>query len=60
MRKLESQPLTLNTPVAKAIPLVDVPAAIKELGRGRPERCALARAAGSVQVVGQTAHGLTN
>ncbi|MEV8531393.1 alpha/beta fold hydrolase [Streptomyces sp. NPDC051211] len=50
----------LNVLVAKAIPFVDVPAAIEELGRGRPERFARARAAGSVQVTGQTAHGLTN
>ncbi|WP_030302026.1 hypothetical protein [Streptomyces katrae] len=46
--------------VAKAIPPVDVPAAIEELGRGRPERFVRARAAGSVQVIGQPAHGLTN
>ncbi|MEU9182719.1 alpha/beta fold hydrolase [Streptomyces sp. NPDC048550] len=45
--------------VAKAIPFKDVPAAIDELGRGRPERFARARAAGSEQVAGQTAHGLT-
>ncbi|MFJ4780005.1 alpha/beta fold hydrolase [Streptomyces sp. NPDC088762] len=50
----------VNLLVAKAIPLVDVPAAIEELGRGRPERFARARAAGSVEVIGQTAHGLTN
>ncbi|MFG2981090.1 alpha/beta fold hydrolase [Streptomyces sp. NPDC048258] len=50
----------VNLLVAKAIPFVDVPAAIEELGRGRPERFARARAAGSVQVTGQTAHGLTN
>ncbi|WP_327093236.1 alpha/beta hydrolase [Nonomuraea sp. NBC_01738] len=49
----------LNILVAKAIPLTDVPAAIDELGRGRPERFARARAAGSVEVVGQVAHGLT-
>ncbi|MEU6863325.1 alpha/beta fold hydrolase [Streptomyces sp. NPDC046876] len=50
----------VNLLVAKAIPLADVPAAIDELARGRPERFARARAAGSVQVVGQNAHGLTN
>ncbi|MFF3861274.1 alpha/beta fold hydrolase [Streptomyces sp. NPDC002209] len=50
----------LNVLVAKAIPLADVPAAIDELGRGHPERFARARAAGSVQVIGQTAHGMTN
>lgn len=50
----------LNVLVAKAIPLADVPAAIDELGRGHPERFARARAAGSVQAIGQTAHGLTN
>ncbi|MFI6148655.1 alpha/beta fold hydrolase [Streptomyces sp. NPDC051109] len=49
----------VNLLVAKAIPLKDVPAAIDELGRGHPERFARARAAGSVQVLGQTAHGLT-
>ncbi|MFD8980057.1 alpha/beta fold hydrolase [Streptomyces sp. NPDC059564] len=49
----------VNLLVAKAIPFKDVPAAIDELGRGRPERFARARAAGSVQVDGQTAHGLT-
>ncbi|MEU2390341.1 alpha/beta fold hydrolase [Streptomyces sp. NPDC007369] len=49
----------LNVLVAKAIPFAEVPAAIDELGRGRPERFARARAAGSVQAVGQTAHGLT-
>ncbi|MEW2414468.1 alpha/beta fold hydrolase [Streptomyces sp. NPDC046866] len=50
----------VNVLVAKGIPFPDVPAAIDELARGRPERFAKARAAGSVQVVGQTAHGLTN
>ncbi|MFG2875554.1 alpha/beta fold hydrolase [Streptomyces sp. NPDC048337] len=50
----------VNLLVAKAIPLKDVPAAIDELGRGNPERFARARAAGSAQVVGQSAHGLTN
>ncbi|MET9469834.1 alpha/beta fold hydrolase [Streptomyces sp. NPDC006544] len=49
----------VNLLVAKAIPFADVPAAIDELARGRPERLARARAAGSVQVEGQTAHGLT-
>ncbi|KOG55587.1 transporter [Streptomyces virginiae] len=50
----------VNLLVAKAIPFAEVPAAIGELGRGRPERFARARAAGAAQVVGQTAHGLTN
>ncbi|AWI31771.1 alpha/beta fold hydrolase [Streptomyces tirandamycinicus] len=50
----------LNVLVAKGIPFVDVPAAIDELARGRPERFARARAAGSVQAVGRTAHGLTH
>ncbi|MFJ3927464.1 alpha/beta fold hydrolase [Streptomyces sp. NPDC090022] len=50
----------VNLLVAKAIPFADVPAAIDELGRGRPERFARARAAGSAQVLGQTAHGLTH
>ncbi|MFE5805755.1 alpha/beta fold hydrolase [Streptomyces sp. NPDC056491] len=50
----------VNLLVAKAIPFADVPAAIEELRSGRPERFARARAAGSLQVVGQTAHGLTN
>ncbi|MEW1633688.1 alpha/beta fold hydrolase [Streptomyces sp. NPDC093801] len=49
----------LNVLVAKAIPFADVPAAIDELARGRPERFARARAAGSVEEAGQTAHGLT-
>ncbi|MEV4896561.1 alpha/beta fold hydrolase, partial [Nonomuraea sp. NPDC055795] len=49
----------LNVLVATTIPLADVPAAIDELGRGRPERFARARAAGSIQVAGQTAHGMT-
>ncbi|MEV7728690.1 alpha/beta fold hydrolase [Streptomyces sp. NPDC087917] len=38
----------------------DIPAALDELGRGNPERFAQARAAGSVQKVGEFAHGLTN
>ncbi|MEV7611582.1 alpha/beta fold hydrolase [Streptomyces sp. NPDC089799] len=50
----------VNLLVAKAIPFADVPAAIDELARGNPERFARARAAGSVQDVGQIAHGLTN
>ncbi|MFF4445736.1 alpha/beta fold hydrolase [Streptomyces sp. NPDC001502] len=50
----------VNLLVAKAIPFAEVPAAIDELARGRPERFARARAAGSVPVVGQSAHGLTN
>ncbi|MFI6497950.1 alpha/beta fold hydrolase [Nonomuraea typhae] len=49
----------LNVLVAKSIPFADVPAAIDELGRGRPGRFARARAAVSVQAAGQTAHGLT-
>ncbi|MFE5678771.1 alpha/beta fold hydrolase [Streptomyces erythrochromogenes] len=50
----------VNLLVAKAVPFKDVPAAIDELARGHPERFARARAAGSVQVPGQSAHGLTN
>ncbi|MEU9082800.1 alpha/beta fold hydrolase [Streptomyces sp. NPDC048357] len=38
----------------------DIPAALDELSRGNPERFAQARAAGSVQKVGEFAHGLTN
>ncbi|OEJ30320.1 alpha/beta fold hydrolase [Streptomyces subrutilus] len=38
----------------------DMPAALDELSRGNPERFAQARAAGSVQKVGEFAHGLTN
>ncbi|MFK0253708.1 alpha/beta fold hydrolase [Streptomyces sp. NPDC090445] len=49
----------LNLLVANAVKAPDVPAAIDELGRGRPERFAQARAADSVQAVGTTAHGLT-
>ncbi|MER5765903.1 alpha/beta fold hydrolase [Streptomyces sp. NPDC002082] len=49
----------VNLLVAKAIPFADFPAAIDELARGNPERLAKARAAGSVAVEGQTAHGLT-
>ncbi|MEU1820157.1 alpha/beta fold hydrolase [Streptomyces roseifaciens] len=49
----------LNLLVANAVKPPDVPAAIEELAHGRPERFAQARAADSVQVVGQTAHGLT-
>ncbi|MER5933855.1 alpha/beta fold hydrolase [Streptomyces sp. NPDC002054] len=37
----------------------DLPAALDELSRGNPERFAQARAAGSVQKVGEFAHGLT-
>ncbi|WP_405532449.1 alpha/beta hydrolase [Streptomyces avidinii] len=37
----------------------DLPAALDELSRGNPERFAQARAAGSVQPVGEFAHGLT-
>lgn len=50
----------VNLLVAKAIPFAEVPAAIDELAHGRPERFARARATGSVPVVGQSAHGLTN
>ncbi|MET9686893.1 alpha/beta fold hydrolase [Streptomyces sp. NPDC006514] len=50
----------VNLLVAKAIPFAEVPAAIEELGRGHPERFARARAAGSVQAVGESAHGLTH
>ncbi|MCX5275211.1 alpha/beta fold hydrolase [Streptomyces virginiae] len=50
----------VNLLVAKAIPFAEVPAAIDELAHGRPERFARARAAGSVPVIGQSAHGLTN
>ncbi|MFB7756914.1 alpha/beta fold hydrolase [Streptomyces sp. NPDC056121] len=49
----------LNLLVANAVKAKDVPAAIHELGHGRPERFARARAADSVQAVGVTAHGLT-
>ncbi|GGY07918.1 alpha/beta fold hydrolase [Streptomyces hiroshimensis] len=49
----------LNLLVANAVKPPDVPAAIEELAHGRPERFAQARAAGSVQVVGASAHGLT-
>ncbi|WP_330297620.1 alpha/beta hydrolase [Streptomyces sp. NBC_00503] len=38
----------------------DIPAALDELSNGNPERFAQARAAGSVQKVGEFAHGLTN
>ncbi|WP_323186069.1 MULTISPECIES: alpha/beta fold hydrolase [unclassified Streptomyces] len=38
----------------------DMPAALEELSKGNPERFAQARAAGSVQKVGDFAHGLTN
>lgn len=38
----------------------DIPAALEELADGNPERFAKARAAGSVQKVGEFAHGLTN
>jgi pimeloyl-ACP methyl ester carboxylesterase len=49
----------LNLVVGNAVPAKDVPAALEELSRGRPERFAQARAAGSVQNVGAFAHGLT-
>ncbi|MGK5731690.1 alpha/beta fold hydrolase [Streptomyces sp. URMC 124] len=45
--------------VSNAVRAEDVPAAIDELAHGRPERFAQARAAGSVPVAGETAHGLT-
>lgn len=38
----------------------DMPAALDELAKGNPERFAQARAAGSVQKVGEFAHGMTN
>lgn len=38
----------------------DMPAALEELSKGNPERFAQARAAGSVQKIGDFAHGLTN
>ncbi|MGW5848676.1 alpha/beta fold hydrolase [Streptomyces sp. NPDC055254] len=38
----------------------DIPAALEELSNGNPERFAKARAGGSVQKVGEFAHGLTN
>ncbi|WP_330333147.1 alpha/beta hydrolase [Streptomyces sp. NBC_00536] len=38
----------------------DMPAALDELSKGNPKRFAQARAAGSVQKVGEFAHGLTN
>jgi pimeloyl-ACP methyl ester carboxylesterase len=44
--------------VAKAIPFVDLPAALDELAHGYPERFARARAAGATPVVGEFAHGL--
>ncbi|MEU8776805.1 alpha/beta fold hydrolase [Streptomyces sp. NPDC048606] len=50
----------VNLLVAKAVPFAEVPAAIDELARGRPERFARARAAGARQAVGESAHGLTN
>ncbi|MEU3407368.1 alpha/beta fold hydrolase [Streptomyces sp. NPDC006670] len=49
----------INLLVAKALPIADVPAAVDELARGRPERFARARAAASVEDTGQNAHGLT-
>ncbi|MDA5280278.1 MULTISPECIES: alpha/beta fold hydrolase [unclassified Streptomyces] len=50
----------LNLIVASTPRPKDIPAALDELGRGNPERFAQARAAGSVQKVGEFAHGLTN
>ncbi|WP_405593342.1 alpha/beta fold hydrolase [Streptomyces sp. NBC_01092] len=49
----------VNLLVANAVPAVDVPAALDELARGRPERFARARAAGATPVIGEFAHGLT-
>ncbi|MFI5980635.1 alpha/beta fold hydrolase [Streptomyces sp. NPDC051555] len=48
----------LNLLVANAIKPADLPAALDELGHGRTERVARARAADSVQNVGAVAHGL--
>ncbi|MFF4323387.1 alpha/beta fold hydrolase [Streptomyces sp. NPDC001568] len=50
----------LNLIVASTPRPKDIPAALDELGRGNPERFAQARAGGSVQRVGEFAHGLTN
>ncbi|MEU9304900.1 alpha/beta fold hydrolase [Streptomyces sp. NPDC048269] len=50
----------LNVLIDNSVKAADVPAAIDELSRGRPERFAQARASGSVQTIGETAHGLTN
>ncbi|WP_406185934.1 alpha/beta fold hydrolase [Streptomyces sp. NBC_01006] len=50
----------LNLIVALTPRPKDIPAALDELSRGNPERFAQARAAGSVQKVGDFAHGLTN
>ncbi|WP_424890103.1 alpha/beta fold hydrolase [Streptomyces sp. XH2] len=44
--------------VANTVRPPDVPAAVEELAHGRPERFAQARAASSVPVVGEVAHGL--
>ncbi|WP_411103244.1 alpha/beta fold hydrolase [Streptomyces sp. cmx-4-9] len=49
----------VNLLVGNAVRAADVPAALDELARGRPERFAQARAAGAYPVEGQTAHGLT-
>ncbi|MFG2715071.1 alpha/beta fold hydrolase [Streptomyces goshikiensis] len=49
----------LNLLVANAVKSVDVPAALDELSKGRPQRVAQARAAGAVQDIGEWAHGLT-
>lgn len=49
----------LNLLVSNSVPAADVPAALDELARGRPERFARARAAGAHPAVGETAHGLT-
>ncbi|WP_328764372.1 alpha/beta fold hydrolase [Streptomyces sp. NBC_00272] len=49
----------LNVLVANGVKPVDVPAALDELSRGRPERFARARAADSAGAVGVWGHGLT-
>ncbi|MFJ9536566.1 alpha/beta fold hydrolase [Streptomyces sp. NPDC101225] len=42
------------------LPARDVPAALDELARGRPERLARARAAAATPAIGEFAYGLTN
>ncbi|MEV0410627.1 alpha/beta fold hydrolase [Streptomyces sp. NPDC050448] len=49
----------LNVLVANGVKPVDVPAALDELSRGRPQRFAQARAADSAGAVGVWGHGLT-
>ncbi|MFB6807726.1 alpha/beta fold hydrolase [Streptomyces sp. NPDC056387] len=49
----------LNVLVAGGVKPVDVPAALDELSRGRPQRFAQARAADSAGSVGVWGHGLT-